>query len=187
MAEPISAPSNNTRFIEHPDDFSSERRVTLAQVVNDFLNGRVSGSHSRHLSHMRHCGDGATVDATRDPFCVPGNPAYSFAGSGNSDIAMDIGSLLVQLISGAAGGNIVGDRLKPISLGIWGNTLSGIVGGGVGGQILNTAFGTSRIVAATGVDAGIIISEIASGGIGGAALAVLVGVLRRCFPGSPVA
>lgn len=100
---------------------------------------------------------------------------------------MDIGSLLVQLISGAAGGNIVGDRLKPISLGIWGNTLSGIVGGGVGGQILNTAFGTSRIVAATGVDAGIIISEIASGGIGGAALAVLVGVLRRCFPGSPVA
>ena len=47
---------------------------------------------------------------------------------------MDIVTLLVQLISGALGGNVAGSLLKNLSLGTVGNSLAGIVGGGLGGQ-----------------------------------------------------
>lgn len=49
---------------------------------------------------------------------------------------MNIASLLIQLISGAAGGNAAGSMLKQFSLGPVGNSILGLIGGGVGGQIL---------------------------------------------------
>ena len=45
-------------------------------------------------------------------------------------------SLIIQLISGAVGGNIVGMLLKDLDLGPVGNSIAGIIGGGIGGQIL---------------------------------------------------
>mgnify|MGYP000623831868 CR=1 FL=1 len=45
---------------------------------------------------------------------------------------MDIVSLIIQLLSGAAGGNIVGSVLKNISLGTVGNSIAGILGGVLG-------------------------------------------------------
>ena len=56
---------------------------------------------------------------------------------------MDIITLLIQLVSGALGGNIAGSMLKNMSLGTLGNTIAGIVGGGLGGQILEYAFHAS--------------------------------------------
>ena len=50
---------------------------------------------------------------------------------------MNIIALIIQLICGALGGNISGKLLKNIDLGTLGNSIAGIVGGGVGGQILN--------------------------------------------------
>jgi len=50
-----------------------------------------------------------------------------------------MGSLLpviIQLISGAAGGNIAGSLMKNLSLGTVGNSIVGILGGGLGGQLL---------------------------------------------------
>lgn len=41
--------------------------------------------------------------------------------------------LIVQLLSGAAGGIGAGKVLKDQSLGTLGNTVSGVVGGGLGG------------------------------------------------------
>jgi uncharacterized membrane protein YeaQ/YmgE (transglycosylase-associated protein family) len=49
---------------------------------------------------------------------------------------MDITSLLIQLVSGAVGGNIAGMGLKKYSLGTLGNSIAGILGGGIGAQIL---------------------------------------------------
>ncbi|HEY7754446.1 MAG TPA: hypothetical protein VH856_11595, partial [Steroidobacteraceae bacterium] len=49
---------------------------------------------------------------------------------------MDITSLLIQLASGAVGGNVAGAALKNLSLGTLGNSIVGILGGGLGGQIL---------------------------------------------------
>ena len=54
---------------------------------------------------------------------------------------MDITSLIVQLVSGAVGGNAAGALFKNISLGTLGNSIAGIVGGGIGGQILQAVLG----------------------------------------------
>jgi len=49
---------------------------------------------------------------------------------------MNLLPLIIELISGAVGGNIAGALLKQFSLGPIGNSIAGIVGGGVGGQLL---------------------------------------------------
>ena len=41
--------------------------------------------------------------------------------------------LIIQLIAGGVGGNIAGSALKQYDLGAIGNTIAGVVGGGVGG------------------------------------------------------
>jgi len=57
---------------------------------------------------------------------------------------MDITSLLIQLVSGAAGGNIAGAAMKKSSLGTVGNSIVGILGGGVGGAVLLAIVGAVR-------------------------------------------
>src|SRR5262245_8883555 len=52
----------------------------------------------------------------------------------NLELAMNIVALIIQLISGAAGGNLVGALLKKLDLGTLGNSIAGILGGGLGGQ-----------------------------------------------------
>jgi hypothetical protein len=96
---------------------------------------------------------------------------------------MDIVSLLIQLVSGAVGGNLAGTLLKNFNLGTAGNTLAGIIGGGLGGQILERGMGIGHLAAAApgGLDVGTIVSQIAGGGVGGGVLMVIVGLLRRLF------
>jgi uncharacterized membrane protein YeaQ/YmgE (transglycosylase-associated protein family) len=90
---------------------------------------------------------------------------------------MDIVSLIIQLISGAVGGNIAGGLLKKLSLGTTGNSIVGIVGGGLGGQLLNM-LGVGGGAAGGGLDVGSIIASIAGGGVGGAVLMVIIGLIR---------
>jgi uncharacterized membrane protein YeaQ/YmgE (transglycosylase-associated protein family) len=90
--------------------------------------------------------------------------------------------LLMQLISGAAGGNIAGKILKKFSLGPIGNSIVGILGGGLGGQLLGMlgAGGTgAAAAAASGLDIASIVSSLAGGGVGGGVLMAIVGVLRQ--------
>ena len=49
---------------------------------------------------------------------------------------MNLLPLIIELVSGAVGGNVAGGLLKNLSLGPVGNSIAGIVGGGVGGQLL---------------------------------------------------
>jgi len=80
-------------------------------------------------------------------------------------------ALIIQLISGAIGGNIVGSSAKNLDLGTAGNSIAGIVGGGVGGQILSALVpALSGAAANGGLDMGAIIAQIASGGVGGGVL-----------------
>ena len=44
--------------------------------------------------------------------------------------------LIIQLVSGAVGGNLAGSLMKKFSLGTLGNSIVGILGGGLGGQLL---------------------------------------------------
>ncbi len=86
--------------------------------------------------------------------------------------------LIIQLISGAVGGNVAGAVLKQFNLGVLGNSIAGIVGGGIGGQILTSVLGAG---ASGGMDIGGIISQVAGGGIGGAILLVIVGVIKNAM------
>jgi uncharacterized membrane protein YeaQ/YmgE (transglycosylase-associated protein family) len=90
---------------------------------------------------------------------------------------MDYVPLLIQLISGALGGNIAGSLLKNLSLGTLGNSIAGIVGGGVAGQILEQVFHTA--VAGGAVDPVAIITQIVGGGVGGGILMAIVGAIRN--------
>jgi uncharacterized membrane protein YeaQ/YmgE (transglycosylase-associated protein family) len=54
---------------------------------------------------------------------------------------MNIISLIIQAISGAVGGNVAGAAMKENSLGTLGNSIAGIVGGGLGGTILQMVMG----------------------------------------------
>lgn len=94
---------------------------------------------------------------------------------------MDIVGLLIQLISGAVGGNIGGALFKNLSLGTAGNSIVGILGGGLGGQILAMLGLGGGGAAAGALDLGSIVSSIAGGGVGGVVLMAIIGVLKQVF------
>ena len=76
---------------------------------------------------------------------------------------MDITSLIIEAISGAVGGNVAGAAMKEKSLGGIGNSIAGIVGGGLGGTILQMVMGTAA----------------AGGGVGGAILMAIIGIIKN--------
>ena len=84
--------------------------------------------------------------------------------------------LIIQLVLGAIGGNIGGALMKNLSLGPLGNSIAGIVGGGIGGQILNAVLGGG---AASGGAGGNIVADIAGGGIGGIVVMIIVGLIKN--------
>ena len=92
---------------------------------------------------------------------------------------MDIVSLLIQLISGAVGGNIAGSLMKKFSLGTVWNSVLGILGGGLGGQLLGL-LGVSAAPSGS-LDIGSIVGSLASGGVGGGVLIAIVGVIKKAM------
>ena len=94
--------------------------------------------------------------------------------------------LIIQLIAGGVGGNIAGSLLKQYNLGSVGNTIAGVFGGGVGAQIIGALFGGGAGGAGAGeggLDIGSIIGQIASGGVGGGVLMVIVGLIKQAMGG----
>jgi hypothetical protein len=94
--------------------------------------------------------------------------------------------LIVQLLSGVAGGNGAGALLKQFSLGWLGNSLAGLVGGALGGQLLlmllrGAGHGTGA--ASGGTDVGSLVAQVVSGAVGGGLLTVIVGGLRQALNG----
>ena len=91
--------------------------------------------------------------------------------------------LIIQLVSGAVGGNIAGTALKQYDLGTLGNSIAGIIGGGIGGQVLAMVLGGGGAAATGNLDVASIVSQIAGGGVGGGILMVIVGIIRRAMSG----
>lgn len=89
---------------------------------------------------------------------------------------MEIVPLIVSLATGALGGNIAGALLKKYSLGTLGNSIVGILGGGLGGGILQSL----GIAAAPsgGMDLNSILGSVASGGVGGGGLMAIIGLIK---------
>ncbi len=89
---------------------------------------------------------------------------------------MDIAGLLISLISGAVGGNVAGAAAPDKSLGALGNSISGLIGGGAGGLILQ-ALGMGG--ATGGLDLSSLLSNVGSGGVSGAVLMLIVAVIKQ--------
>ncbi len=83
-------------------------------------------------------------------------------------------SLLVQIISGAIGGNVAG--VTKYSLGTGLNTVIGGVGGLVLGQIISALTASSGGEA---LDVAVVGSNIIGGGIGGLVLTLIVGFIKN--------
>src|SRR5260221_11759008 len=100
-------------------------------------------------------------------------------------------NLIIQLLSGAAGGNIIGNALKQYNLGPLGNSIAGIVGGGLGGQLLNmvrgggAAAGTAATAGSSGGRGiGSMAGQVAGGGGGGGGRTVMRGMAKQARDGS---
>ncbi len=87
-------------------------------------------------------------------------------------------ALIINLISGAAGGNLTGKLFENLSLGTLGNSIAGILGGGLGGKLL----GMAGIATATGgLDVASIVGSIAGGGVGGGVLMAIIGLIKKAM------
>ena len=93
---------------------------------------------------------------------------------------MDITSLIVEAVSGAVGGNVAGAAMKEKSLGAVGNSIAGIVGGGLGGTILQSVLG-SAATGGGGMDMQSILSNVGGGGVGGAILMVVIALIKNAM------
>ena len=94
-------------------------------------------------------------------------------------------NLIIQLVCGALGGNAAGAAMKQYDLGPLGNSVAGIVGGGLGGQLLTALLGGSAAGGGAGgaLDIGTIVESVLSGGVGGGVLMVIAGVVRQMMGG----
>ena len=86
--------------------------------------------------------------------------------------------LIINLVSGAVGGNVAGGLMKNLSLGTLGNSIVGIIGGGAGGALLSTL---GIDLGSGGTDIAGIIGNVASGGASGGVLMAIIGVLKNAF------
>lgn len=96
--------------------------------------------------------------------------------------------ILVQLLAGAAGGNVVGQLAKSIQLGTAGNTIVGIIGGLAGTWLAGIIPGLDGLVSAgaaegvaSGLDLGALAGQGATGLIGGGLLTAIVGAIKSAM------
>lgn len=94
---------------------------------------------------------------------------------------MDL-SLIVGLISGALGGNGAAKLMPNSSLGTLWNSVAGIVGGGLGSQLLGMVVPSLGAAAAGGgTDIGSILAQVAGGGVGGGVLMAIIGMIKKAM------
>jgi len=91
-------------------------------------------------------------------------------------------ALIIQLISGALGGNLAGSLMKDSSLGTLWNSVAGIAGGGLGGSVLGMLAPTLGAAASSGaMDITSILSSVAGGGVGGGIVMAIIGFIKKAM------
>jgi len=91
---------------------------------------------------------------------------------------MDL-AIIIPLISGAIGGNVADGIMKKANLGTALNSVVGILGGGMGGQVLGMlSLGSA---AAGSLDISSIVFQVARGGIGGGILIAIIGLIKNAM------
>jgi len=88
--------------------------------------------------------------------------------------------ILINLVAGALGGVGAGKASPTFDLGMIGNIVTGLVGGGVLGQIATLLMPAVMAAAQSGnFSVGGIISHAIAGGAGGAILTAIVGAIKN--------
>ncbi len=81
--------------------------------------------------------------------------------------------IIISLISGGVGGNIAGALLKKFSLGPIGNTVVGLLGGGVGQMLL------SHLTSAATTGGSGVAANVGGSAVGGAILMAIIGAIKN--------
>lgn len=89
--------------------------------------------------------------------------------------------LIIQLVTGAVGGNIAGKLFKNLSLGTLGNSISGILGGGLGGYLLGMLGIGGDAATGGSMDLSSILGSVAGGGVGGGVLMAIFGFIKKAM------
>jgi hypothetical protein len=88
--------------------------------------------------------------------------------------------ILINLVAGALGGVGAGKASPTFDLGTAGNVISGLVGGGILGQVVTLLLPSVLAAAQSGnLSIGGVISQAVAGGAGGAILTALVGAIKN--------
>ena len=94
--------------------------------------------------------------------------------------------LLVQLVAGGAGGNVIGQLVKSLNLGTAGNSIVGAIGGTwLASQIpgLDSLVGAAAGAAGTtgGIDLGALAGQGVTGLAGGGVLTAIAGLIKSAM------
>ncbi len=88
--------------------------------------------------------------------------------------------LLINLVAGALGGVGAGNSSPTFDLGMIGNIISGLVGGGLLGQIVTLLLPSITAAAQSGnLSISGVVSQAIAGGAGGAILTALIGAIKN--------
>jgi len=88
--------------------------------------------------------------------------------------------ILINLVAGALGGVGAGKASSTFDLGTVGNVISGLVGGGLLGQVVTLLLPSVLAAAQSGnLTVSGVISQAVAGGAGGAILTALVGAIKN--------
>jgi hypothetical protein len=97
--------------------------------------------------------------------------------------------ILVQLIAGGAGGNVIGQLAKQLNLGTAGNSIVGAIGGLAGTWLAGMIPGLDSMVGAAAgaagtagsLDFGALAGQGATGLVGGGLLTAIAGVIKSAM------
>lgn len=88
--------------------------------------------------------------------------------------------ILINLFAGALGGLGAGKSSPTFDLGMFGNIIAGLVGGGLLGQVISLLLPSIMTVVQSGdLSIGGFVSQVIAGGAGGAILTALIGVIKN--------
>lgn len=94
-------------------------------------------------------------------------------------------NLVIQIMAGAVGGNAAASLSRSFNLGPVANSIVGMIGGALGGQILNEILtGGAGVGSPSGaLELGSLLTQIVGGVVGGSVLTAIAALIRRAAGG----